>query len=146
MPITLTANYRETLAPETITVLEELCGEDGEGGAYCLEDALIFIDEYSESDFVEYYEEYIELGEEYTFPAVEAWISHAGLSDLEHFEAAYIGEYLNPRNMAEEYFTECTCELDRLDYRIVIDWEATSEYLLDQEVDRVGDYYFRSSY
>ena len=141
MAITLTANYREVLAPETVSIIDEL-----EGNNYDLGCMLEFIDENSEVDFREYYPLYVELGEQHGFEPVDAWVSHAGADELRHFESAYIGEYLNPRNMAEDYFTECTPELDRLDYRIVIDWEATAEYLLDQEVDRVGDCYFRSTY
>lgn len=139
MTVTLTANYKDTLKPETVAVLEELCGEDGEGGSYCLEDALIFIDEYSESDFVEYYEEYIELGEQYTFPAVEAYVSQYGWEELSVFTDSYVGEFSTPVEMAQDYLTE---ESDETDERLCIDWEATAEYLIDHEVDRVGNFYF----
>lgn len=143
MTVTLTVNYKDTLKPETVAVLEELCGEDGEGGSYCLEDALIFIDEYSESDFVEYYEEYIELGEQYTFPAVEAFVAENGFDWIEFFADAYIGEFYSPSDMAEDYLSY---ESQDADSRLCIDWVETAEYLLAHEVDRVGDYYFRSSY
>lgn len=142
MTVTLTANYKDTLKPETVAVLEELCGENGEGDYY-LEDALIFIDEYSEEDFVEYYEEYVELGEQYTFPAVEAFVSLAGIDELEHFTDAYIGEFVSDTAMAEDYLDY---ESSVADCRLCIDWRETADYLLAHEVDRVGSYYFRSSY
>ena len=47
--------------------------------------------------------------------------------------------------MAQEFF-DGDGDLDRLDYRIVIDWHETAEYLLQHEVDRVGDFYFRTEY
>jgi len=143
MTITFTTTYPDTLKPETVAVLEELCGENGEGGAYYLEDALVFIDEYSESDFVEYYEEYVELGEQYTFPAVEAFVAEHGFERMEFFTDAYIGEFSTPDEMAEDYLSY---ESQDADSRLCIDWRETAEYLLAHEVDRVGDYYFRSSY
>jgi hypothetical protein len=29
---------------------------------------------------------------------------------------------------------------------IVVDWEATAEYLLDHDVDRHGDHYYRTCF
>lgn len=138
MSITLTVTYREVLAPETLSLVDKLVDDNYDLG--CM---LEFIDENSELDFQEYYPLYVELGEKHGFEPVDAWVSHAGADELRHFESAYIGEYLNPRNMAEDYFEDDT---SRLDYRIVIDWAETAEYLLDQEVDRVGDFYFRCSF
>jgi len=43
--------------------------------------------------------------------------------------------------MAEDFLEH---EVNRLSYMIVIDWEATSEYLLDHNVDRYDDHYFRT--
>ena len=140
MTVTLTATYRDTLAPETLTLIDKYVGEN-----YDLQAMLVFIDEYSEGTFQEGYEEYVRLGEDYGFEAVDAWLKHTDSGYLDGFESAYIGEYLNPRDMAQEFF-DGDGDLDRLDYRIVIDWAETAEYLLDHEVDRVGDFYFRCSY
>lgn len=138
MSVTLTANYREVLSKETLTLIDKL-RED----LYDLEAMLTFVDENSESDFQERYELYVELGEKYDYEAVDAFIKLNDAWDLPYFEDAFLGCYLNPRNMAEEFFES---ETDRLDYRIVIDWEETAEYLLDHQVDREGDYYFRASF
>lgn len=140
MTVTLTAGYKETLKPDTVTKLQELCGEDGETGAYYLKDALIFIDEYSESDFVEYYEEYIELGEEHTFDAVDSYLTLYDMDELTHFEDKFIGEYSSDEAMAEDYFSDETYSLSSM---ISIDWEDTAERLLNHDVDKVGSFYFR---
>lgn len=140
MSITLTSNYRETLAPETVTLLDRFVEE-----GYDLAPMLVFIDEYNEFTFQDIYERYLELCSDYGCDAVDAWIKLDNASDLEGFESAYIGEYFHPRDMAEEYF-ENDDGVNRLDYRIVIDWAETAEYLLDHEVDRVGDFYFRCHY
>lgn len=136
MTVTLTQSYKETLKPETVEFIQGKCIE----GDYYLEDALIFIDEHSEDEFVAYYEEFIELGEQYTFDAVDAYLTLYDLDELACFGERYIGEFCSHARMAEEYFDG---ETDRLDYRISIDWEETGEYLIQHDVDRVGDFYFR---
>ena len=138
MSITLTSNYRDTLSKYTVSYIDSLIETDHD-----LQAMLVFIDENSEALFMGYYPLYIELGEDYGYEAVDAWVQHTSIDDLKHFQDAYIGEYLNPRDMAQEFFDG---DVDRLDYRIVIDWAETAEYLLDHEVDRVGDFYFRCSY
>ena len=83
------------------------------------------------------------MGEKNGYEAVDAFIKLNSLNDLADFADAYIGEYQSPERMAQDYFDS---ETDRLDYRISIDWEETAEYLLQHDVDRVGDFYFRCSY
>jgi spore coat protein CotH len=135
MTVTFTASYRDTLAPETVALIDKFQEEMFDLG--CM---LEFIDEHSEEDFREYYEDYVEVGEENGYEAVDAFINENDISDLKYFVDAYIGEYQSPERMAEDYFDG---ETDRLDYRISIDWEETAEYLLQHDVDRVGDFYFR---
>ncbi len=136
MTVTLTANYREVLAPETVEKIDGYLES-----LYDLGAILEFIDEHSEEDFREYYEEYVEAGEEHGFEAVDFFINEvADLSDLDKFEGAYIGEYSSPARMAEDFLEG---EVDRLHYMIVVDWEATADYLIDHDVDRYGNHYFR---
>lgn len=135
MSITLTANYRETLAPETLTAIDAFTEDNYDLGAI-----LEFIDEHSESDFVQYYEEYVELGESYCYEAVDAYLTLYDVDELSEFASKYIGEFSSAARMAEEYFEY---EADSLDHRISIDWDETGKYLIDHDVDCVGDYYFR---
>jgi hypothetical protein len=114
MTVTLTASYRDTLAPETVAEIDRLID-----GVYALDDILVFIDEHSEEDFREYYEEYVEAGENFGYDAVDTFINEiADLSYLDKFAAAYIGEYSSPARMAEDF--------------------------LENEVDQYGDHYFRT--
>jgi hypothetical protein len=139
MSITLTSNYRETLAPETVALIDKYLGEDFE-----LDSILVFIDENTEEEFCDHYEVYVELGENYGYEAVDAFVKEGGgLDQLDKFDSAYIGEYSSPARMAEDFLEH---EVDRLHYMIVVDWEATAEFLLDHDVDRFGDYYFRTHY
>lgn len=121
MAITLTANYKETLKPETVEFIEEKCIE----GNYCLEDALIFIDEHSEEDLVKYYDDYIHCGEQIGYEAVDALIEEMGdLSYIEGCDDRYRGCYESVADFAEQ-----TC--DDWGYSVpdfvVVDWEATWE-------------------
>jgi len=54
MTIMTTANYKEVLQPKTVEFIEENCIE----GEYDLDDALKFIDEHGETDFVLFYNDY----------------------------------------------------------------------------------------
>lgn len=139
MPITLTANYRETLEASTVETIDQLLEHQYDLG--CM---LEFIDEHNEKDFRFFYDDYVRLGEEYGYEAVDAFINEvADVDDLDRFESAYIGEYSSPGRMAEDYLSS---EVDRLSYMIVVDWDSTAEYLLDHDVDRQGDFYFRCHY
>jgi hypothetical protein len=139
MSITFTTTYRDTLAEETVRYIEtELLPNNFDLGSI-----LEFLDENGEDSFNECYPEYVELGETYGFEPVDAFVKENSVEDLKYFSDAYIGEFINARNMAEEFFEG---EVERLDYRIQIDWDETAQYLLDHEVDRVGDFYFRCSY
>jgi hypothetical protein len=137
MTVTLTASYRDTLAPETVTVIDRLIEDTFDLGSI-----LEFIDEHDEESFREYYEEYVELGESYGYEAVDFFVNDvADLSDLCKFEHAYVGEYSSPARMAEDFLEH---ELDRLPYCVVVDYDLTAEYLLDHDIDRYGDHYYRT--
>jgi hypothetical protein len=138
MTVTLTTNYREVFAAPTLELIDRLVEDLHDLG--CM---LEFIDENSEEEFQDYYEEYVELGEENGYEAVDAFIKGNDVSDIKYFRDAYIGEYDNPERMAQDYFEH---DWDRLDYRISIDWEETAEYLLQHDVDRVDDFYFRCNW
>jgi antirestriction protein len=139
MPVTFTATYKDVLAADTLEKISELCEDD----SYALDDVLEFIDQNSEEDFLAYYEDYVDLGEVHGYEPVDAFLKENGLDDLESFEDAYLGEYNSPADFAEEYLQN---EIDRLSYFIVVDWEKTSEYMLDHDFDRVGDFYFRTCF
>ena len=141
MTVTLTANYRETLAPATVALIDRLTEEMFDLGAM-----LEFIDEHNEEDFREYYEEYVEAGETHGYEAIDLFINEvAALDELYKFEIAYIGEYNSAADMAECFFVGDR-DVERLDYRIVVDWEETAEYLLQHDVDQFGHHYFRCYY
>ena len=135
----MTANYKEVLKLETVEFIEENCVE----GEYDLDDALKFIDEHNEADFVAYYDEYIRVGEILGYDVVDAFIEyHGGVSYVEHVEDAYRGVYSSEAEFAEEYYSD----IGEVDAFLVVDWEATWKSSLYYDFDFVNGYVFSSSF
>ena len=90
---------------------------------YYDEDIYEFINEHGEDNFVECYEQYVELGEEYSYGAVDAFIAEFSLQDLDDFENAYRGAYESKGDYAEQFISDCyAVEIPGF---VEIDWEAT---------------------
>jgi hypothetical protein len=117
-------NYKEVYSQETVSKIEELL-ED----SYALEDIVEFIDANSEEDFRTYYEEYVVVGEEYSYEAVDAFIEEFGLQSFtqSNFEDAYRGQYESKGDYAEQYVSDCY--VVDLPGFLEIDWEASFENL-----------------
>ena len=139
MSLTLSANYKEVLQQETVDFIEENCIE----GEYDLDDALKFIDEHSETDFVLFYDDYIKAGENIGYDVVDAFIDYHGVSYAEHAEEAYRGHYDSEADFAEEFTHEIYNEVPSY---IVVDWQATWDQNLRYDFDFVNGYVFSSSF
>ena len=113
-------NYKEVYSQETVDKITELL-ED----SYALEDIVEFIDENSEEDFRKYYEDYVTIGEEYSYGAVDAFIEEFGLYTLTTtaFEDSYRGQYDSKADYAESYVSDCY--VVDLPGFLEIDWEAS---------------------
>jgi len=120
MSVPFTMNYKEVYSQETVSKIEELL-ED----SYALEDIVEFIDANSEEDFRTYYEEYVVVGEEYSYEAVDAFIEEFGLQSFtqSNFEDAYRGQYESKGDYAEQYVSDCY--VVDLPGFLEIDWEAS---------------------
>jgi hypothetical protein len=120
MSVPFTMNYKEVYSQETVDKIEELL-ED----SYCLEDIVEFIAETSEESFRSYYQTYVELGEEYSYGAVDAFIEEFGLYSLvgDNFQDAYRGQYDSKADYAESYVSDCY--VVDLPGFLEIDWEAS---------------------
>ena len=113
-------NYKEVYSQETVDVIEELIAD-----SYALEDIVEFIDANSEADFRNFYEEYVTVGEEYSYEAVDAFIEEFGLHSFTSsgFEDAYRGQYDSKADYAESYVSDCY--VVDLPSFLEIDWEAS---------------------
>ena len=117
-------SYKEVYSQETVDKIEELL-ED----SYALEDIIEFIDANSEADFRTYYEDYVVVGEEYSYDAVDAFIEEFGLQSFtqSNFEDAYRGQYDSKADYAEQYTSDVYCV--ELPSFVEVDWEASFENL-----------------
>jgi hypothetical protein len=168
MSITLTANYKETLTPEIVEIVDNLVEND-----YELEEVLTVLDyfgeEYSEHleailecrddncaensdlyDFVtefsiddlEYFTDYYNLKENsYDKDAVDAYISCCGIESIAGFEEAYEGEF-NDVEAFVEYILENSG--DDIPSWVVIDHEATWNCSLRHDYFEENGFYFRN--
>jgi hypothetical protein len=167
MSITLTANYKETLAPEVIEIVDELI-ENGQELPNLLEILDYFGEEYQENleeivraldetgakkselqefidafsiDDLEHFEQYNALAADFPTEAIEAFCYIWGLCDLQHFEDSYQGAWDD-----EAEFAEHICE-DLLDHNvpswIVIDWQATWDSSLRYDYSERDGFYFQ---
>lgn len=135
MTVTLSANYKEVLAADTVEKIEELL-ED----SYALDDILEFIDNHNERDFVAYYEEYCRCGEAIGYDAVDAFIEEMGdVSYVEDCDEKYRGEYRSEADFAEEFYNEVYGEVPSF---LVVDWEATWESSMRYDFTFCNGYVF----
>ena len=117
-------NYKEVYSQETVDKIEELLAD-----SYALEDIVEFIDENSEANFRSYYQNYVEIGEEYSYEAVDAFIDQFGIHSLvgDNFQDAYRGQYDSKADYAESYVSDCY--VDDLPSFLEIDWESSFDNL-----------------
>ena len=117
MTVTLTTNYKEVLHPQTLAHIDEHLEDN-----YCLEDMLIFIDEYNEDAFCNHYEEYVRCGEAIGYEAVDALAAESGIDYIDGCDERYRGCYQSTADFAEEFVSD-TMGYDIPDI-LVVDWEA----------------------
>ena len=118
MTVTLTTSYKDFLTTQSVEKVEELLGDN-----YSLDDMLEFIDTYNETDFVNYYEEYVRCGESIGYEAVDALIGENGeCSCIQDCDDRYRGVYESTADFAEQFVTDVYGEPESI---LVIDWEAT---------------------
>ena len=132
MSVTLTANYTELFASDTVAKIEELVAD-----SYALEDILEFIDNYSEGDFIAHYEDYVSAGEAIGYAQTDAFVAYHGLDCVEYAEDAYRGEYNSEADFAEDLYAEQY----NLPAEIVVDWQATWESALRYDYDFLSNAY-----
>ena len=110
------------LKESTVEFIKELVDNN-----YFDEDIYEFVDEYGEDNLVKYYEDYCELGEEYSYDAVDAFVEYFGLDQLQGFQDAYRGSYESKGHFAEDFVNDCYAV--NIPGFLEIDWEASFDNL-----------------
>ena len=138
MAITFTANYKECCLQETVDKIDALLDDN-----YALDDILEFIDAHSEEDFVSFYEEYVEQGDNIGYDVVDAFVGYHGISCVEHAGDAYRGSYTSEADFAEEYTTDVYGDVPGF---VVVDWQATWDQNLRYDFDFIDGFVFFSNF
>jgi len=138
MTITMTATFKDTFKLATVEFIEENCVE----GDYELTDAMEFIAEHGEDDFVQFYDDYIEQGEKLGYDVVDAFIKINGIVNTEHCEDAFAGCFNSQADFAEDLFEQ----LYTLPVEIVVDWQATWDSSLEHDYYFIDGYVFHSNF
>ena len=109
-----------TFSKETLELLD---------GIPCENEALEFIKEHGEKAFVDHYETYVELFDQYQIAAIDAFIEIWSIEDIDHFSDAYYGEYESGADFAEQFARDCFPIPSSMPSWIEIDWKESWENL-----------------
>ena len=134
------AEYKELIKKDTIKIGQDVEMSDYSKETQDLIDELVddgnelevledFIKEYSESQFIDYIEEYLQAVDQYDEDAVAAFLDIFDIESIGSFCDAYQGEYESGAEFAEQLATDC-CEVPRdMPSWIEIDWKASWDNL-----------------
>jgi len=109
-----------TYTKETLELLEDVCDK---------EDAEAFIKVYGEKNFFYYYEEYVQLIDDYSEEAVTAYLEIQDITCLSSFSEAYMGEWESGAEFAQNIAEDCGDIGRNMASWIEIDWQASWENL-----------------
>ena len=109
-----------TFSKETLDLLEDVVSEV---------EAMEFIKEHGEKAFVDHYETYVELFDQYQIAAIDAFIEIWSIEDIDSFSDAYYGEYESGADFAEQFARDCCDIPSGMPSWIEIDWQESWENL-----------------
>ena len=106
-----------------------------------------FIENHSEEEFVDHYETYNRLVDEYGQLVVDELIEEFDVSTIENFEDMYQGQYDSGAEFAEMIATDCGYISRDFPSWIEIDWEKTWDGALSYDyTELTGGHIFSNSY
>ena len=133
--------------------MQELTQEklDDYNTLYCWEynDMCDFIENHSEEEFVDHYETYNRLCEDYGQNLVDEFIEDFDVSTIENFEDMYQGQYNSGADFAKQIATDCgyiKSYQGDLPSWIEIDWEKTWDNLSYDYTELIGGHIFNNNY
>ena len=133
--------------------MQELTQEklDDYNTLYCWEynDMCNFIENHSEEEFVDHYETYNRLCEDYGQNLVDEFIEDFDVSTIENFEDMYQGQYDSGADFAKQIATDCgyiKSYQGDLPSWIEIDWEKTWDNLSYDYTELLGGHIFNNNY
>ena len=105
-----------------------------------------FIENYSEEEFVDHYETYHRLCEDYGQNLVDEFANHFDVDTVEHFEDMYQGQYDSGAEFAEMIASDCGYVSRDMPSWIEIDWQKTWDNALSYDYTQIGYAIFNDNY
>jgi len=129
--------------------MQELTQEklDDYNTLYCWEynDMCDFIENHSEEEFVDHYETYNRLCEDYGQNLVDEFIEDFDVSTIENFEDMYQGQYDSGADFAEQIAIDCGMVSTGISW-IEIDWKASWDNLSYDYVESDNGHIFSQNF
>ena len=106
-----------------------------------------FIENHSEEEFVEHYETYNRLVDDYGQNLIDEFIENYDVSTLENFEDMYQGQFTSCGEFAEVIASDCGYVSRDMPSWIEIDWEKTWDKALSYDyTELIGGHIFSDNY
>jgi hypothetical protein len=123
---------------------QELLDEYNELYNWSYNDMCDFIESYGEDDFINNYETYQRLVDDYGQEVVDEFMEDY---DIENFEDMYQGQYESGAEFAEQIATDCGYVTRELPHWIEIDWQKTWDNALSYDYTLIGEgHIFNANY
>ena len=123
---------------------QELLDEYNELYNWEYNDMVDFIKSYGEDDFINNYETYQKLVDDYGQEVVNEFMEDY---DIENFEDMYQGQYESGTEFAEQLCQDCGYITRELPHWIEIDWEKTWDNALSYDYTLIGNgHIFNANY
>ena len=134
-------NYKQFLDQTVVDKINEYLEEN-----FFIDDMIDFIDDYGTDAFLNHYNTYVELGENYSYGAVDAFIDEFGFELLseDHFQNSYEGAYVSGAEFAEQHYENMG--YDPIPSWVTVDWEATWDRCLSYDCTFNNGYVFKSNW
>ena len=124
---------------ETIELIDELVADGNDHDV--LED---FIKEYSESQFIDYIEEYLQAVDEHGEDAIAAFLDIFNIEDIGNFTDAYQGRYTDGAEFAESLVNDCySMEMPSW---VEVDWQKTWDNSLSYDYSESDGHIFNNNF
>ena len=151
------AEYKELIKKDTIKIgqdvemteyneeTQELIDElvDDGNDLEVLED---FIKEYSESQFIDYIEEYLQAVDEYNEEVVESFLEIFDIDSIGSLSDAYMGQYDSGADFAQNIAEDCGDVPRNMSSWIEIDWKASWDNLSYDYTEGSGGHIFSQNF
>ena len=124
---------------------QELLDEYNELYNWEYNDMCDFIENHIEEEFVDHYETYHRLVDEYGQNLVDEFIENYDVSTIENFEDMYQGQYDSGAEFAEQLAIDCGMVSTGISW-VEIDWDKSWDNLSYDYTELIGGHIFNNNY